>query len=144
MHLFLKNFYGGNGVVGAQVSLGTGLGFAHKYANDGGITFTILGDGAMNNGQIFESFNLAKLQNLPIVYVIENNNYGMGTSVARSSSNPELYKKGDMIPGIRVSGMDVTIVRDTTKFVVQHVLDGKGPIIMELLTYRYIFKIFLC
>lgn len=136
MHLYTKNFYGGNGVVGAQVSLGTGLALAHKYKNDGGICFSVIGDGAMNSGQVLESFNLARLYNLPVIYLIENNNYAMGTSVKRSSSNTDLYKKGDLIPGIRISGMDVTTVRDTTKFAVQHILHGKGPIIVELLTYR--------
>lgn len=136
MHLFAKNFYGGNGVVGQQVSIGTGLAFAHKYKNDGGICFIIMGDGAINCGQVFESFNLARLHNLPAIYLIENNNYGMGTAVSRVSANIDLYKRGDLVPGIRISGMDVTSVRDTTKFAVSHVLDGKGPIIIELLTYR--------
>lgn len=136
MHLFVGNLYGGYGVVGAYVSVGTGLAFAHKYKNDGGICFTMIGDGAMNCGQVHESFNHAKLYNLPIIYVIENNNYGMATAVERCSSNTELFTRGDTIPGIRVSGFDVTVVRDTTKFAVRFVTNGRGPIIMELLTYR--------
>lgn len=136
MHLFVGNFFGGYGVVGAYVSLGTGLAFAHKYKNDGAVCFTMIGDGAMNCGQVYESFNHAKLYSLPVIYVIENNNYGMGTAVKRCSSNTDLFRRGDRMPGIRISGLDVTTVRDTTKFAVQHVAKGNGPIIMELLTYR--------
>lgn len=136
MHLYTRNFYGGNGIVGAHVPLGTGLGFAHKYKNDGGVCFTIMGDGAINNGQVHEAFNMAKLYNLPVIYIIENNNYGMGTCVERSSANVNFYKRGDVVPGIRASGMDVLVVRDVASYALEHVLDGKGPIIVELVTYR--------
>lgn len=136
MHLYTEKFYGGNGIVGAHVPLGTGIAFAHKYKNDGGICFTIMGDGAVNNGQVHEAFNMAKLYNLPVVYIIENNNYGMGTCIERSSANCEFYRRGDVIPGIRLCGMDVSVVRDAVRFAVEHVLDGDGPIILELVTYR--------
>lgn len=136
MHLYTKNFYGGNGIVGAHVPLGTGIAFAHKYKNDGGICFTIMGDGAVNNGQVHESFNMAKLYNLPVVYVIENNNYGMGTCTDRSCANPNFYRRGDIIPGIRINGMDLLKVRDVAQFAVDYVVNGNGPIILELVTYR--------
>ncbi len=141
MHMFSKEkgFFGGHGIVGAQVPLGTGLGFAHKYREDGGVCFCYCGDGAINQGQVYESFNMAALWKLPVVYVIENNKYGMGTSVERASSTKELTKRGEAfsIPGISVNGMDVLAVRDAGLEVVDKVRNGEGPFVMELKTYRY-------
>ena len=141
MHMFSveHGFYGGHGIVGAQVSLGTGLALKHKYSEDGGICLTYFGDGAVNQGQVYESFNMAKLWGLPVIYAIENNQYAMGTSVARSHSEPDLYKRGESfrIPGIRVDGMDVLAVRGAADVALDWVRSGKGPIILELMTYRY-------
>ena len=141
MHMFSveKGFYGGHGIVGAQVPLGTGLAFKHKYAEDGGVCLTYLGDGAVNQGQVYEAFNMAKLWNLPVIYAIENNKYAMGTSVARSSSEPLLYRRGEShrIPGFQVDGMDVLAVRGAAQVALDWVRGGKGPIIVEFLTYRY-------
>lgn len=141
MHMFSreKNFYGGHGIVGAQVPLGTGLGFAHKFKKDNGVCFTYFGDGSVNQGQVYESFNMAQLWSLPVLYIIENNKYGMGTSVARASSTTELYQRGSAhgIPGAQVDGMDVVDVRDATAKALEHVRGGKGPYILEMLTYRY-------
>ena len=141
MHMFdTKNaFYGGHGIVGAQVPLGTGLGFAFKYREQNNIVVTMFGDGAANQGQVYESFNMAKLWNLPVLYVIENNEYAMGTSVARGCSTTELYKRGESfgIPGMQVDGMSFLAVHETFTKVCQHVRSGKGPIIVETKTYRY-------
>ncbi|GAA4775465.1 pyruvate dehydrogenase (acetyl-transferring) E1 component subunit alpha [Stakelama sediminis] len=141
MHMFSveHKFYGGHGIVGAQVPLGTGLAFAHKYSNDGGITLAYFGDGAANQGQVYEAFNMAELWSLPIVFVIENNQYAMGTSVNRASSEDQLYKRGESfrIPGIQVDGMDVLAARGAAEEALQWVRDGKGPIILEMKTYRY-------
>lgn len=141
MHMFSreKNFYGGHGIVGAQVPLGTGLGFAHKYRKDNGVAMVYMGDGATNQGQVYESFNMAALWNLPVVYVIENNKYGMGTSVARASSNPDLHIRGQAygIPGEQVDGMDVATVQDAGKRALDRARAGDGPTILEMMTYRY-------
>jgi pyruvate dehydrogenase E1 component alpha subunit len=141
MHMFSveHKFYGGHGIVGAQVSLGTGLGFAHKYRQDGGVCLAYFGDGAANQGQVYESFNMAELWKLPILYVIENNQYAMGTSVNRSSAEDQLYKRGESfrIPGIQVDGMDVLAVRGAAETALEWVRAGKGPILLELKTYRY-------
>jgi pyruvate dehydrogenase E1 component subunit alpha len=141
MHMFSveHKFYGGHGIVGAQVSLGTGLAFAHKYRQDGGICLAYFGDGAANQGQVYESFNMARLWDLPIIYVIENNQYAMGTSVARSSSETELYRRGESfrIPGIEVDGMDVLAVRGAAESAIEWTRSGKGPILLEFETYRY-------
>ena len=141
MHMFSveHGFYGGHGIVGAQVSLGTGLAFKHKYANDGGVCLAYFGDGAANQGQVYESFNMAELWKLPIIYVIENNHYAMGTSVNRSSAEDQLYKRGESfrIPGIQVDGMDVLAVRGAATTALEWVRAGKGPILLELKTYRY-------
>ncbi len=140
MHMFSVDhgFYGGHGIVGAQVPLGTGLAFAHKYRGDGGVCLAYFGDGAANQGQVYEAFNMARIWNLPVIYAIENNNYAMGTSVARSASEPNFYKRGESfrIPGIRVDGMDVLAVRGAAEMALEWVRE-KGPIILELMTYRY-------
>ncbi|HEX8623981.1 MAG TPA: thiamine pyrophosphate-dependent enzyme, partial [Allosphingosinicella sp.] len=141
MHMFSveHKFYGGHGIVGAQVSLGTGLGFAHKYRDDGGVCLAYFGDGAANQGQVYESFNMASLWDLPIIYVIENNQYAMGTSVNRSSAEDQLFRRGDSfrIPGLQVDGMDVLAVRGAATVALEWVRSGKGPILLELKTYRY-------
>lgn len=141
MHMFdlEKGFYGGHGIVGAQVSIGTGMGFASKYRDDKTVAVTYFGDGASNQGQVYESFNMAKLWNLPVLYVIENNEYGMGTSVQRSCGTTELYKRGASfdIPGEQVDGMDYFAVYKATKRVVDGIRVGKGPYIIEVKTYRY-------
>jgi pyruvate dehydrogenase E1 component alpha subunit len=141
MHMFSveHGFYGGHGIVGAQVSLGTGLAFKHQYSGDGGVCLTYFGDGAANQGQVYESFNMAELWKLPVIYAIENNGYAMGTSVARSASEPDFYKRGESfkIPGIQVDGMDVLAVRGAADEALEWTRAGKGPIILELMTYRY-------
>ncbi len=141
MHMFSqeKGFFGGHGIVGAQVPLGTGLAFAHKYKDEAAVCLTYLGDGAVNQGQVYESFNMAALWKLPVIYVIENNKYGMGTSIERASARTDLYHRGQAygIPGIQVDGMDVLAVREAGRKVVAHARAGKGPQILEMLTYRY-------
>ena len=141
MHMFSveHKFYGGHGIVGAQVALGTGLAFAHKYREDGGVCMAYFGDGASNQGQVYEAFNMAALWNLPIIFVIENNQYAMGTSVQRSSAETHFYRRGTAfrIPGLNVDGMDVLEVRQATEIALKHVRGGNGPVLMELKTYRY-------
>ena len=141
MHMFSveHKFYGGHGIVGAQVSLGTGLAFAHKYNEDGGVCLAYFGDGAANQGQVYESFNMAQLWGLPIIYVIENNQYAMGTSVNRSSAEDRLYRRGESfrIPGLQVDGMDVLACRAAAETALEWVRGGKGPVILEMKTYRY-------
>jgi pyruvate dehydrogenase E1 component alpha subunit len=129
----------GKGIVGAQVSLGTGLGFSHKYKEDGGVCLTYFGDGAANQGQVYESFNMAELWKLPVIFVIENNQYAMGTSVNRASSEDQLYRRGESfrIPGIQVDGMDVLAVRGAAETALEWTRAGKGPVLLELKTYRY-------
>jgi len=141
MHMFSKenNFYGGHGIVGAQVPIGTGIAFSHKYLNQKNICRTYIGDGAMNNGQVFEAFNLASLWNLPVLYIIENNKYGMGTAVDKASAGSELYKRGEAfgIKGEIVDGMNVFKVIDAAQKAGNYVRTGKGPYILEVQTYRY-------
>jgi len=141
MHMFSKenNFYGGHGIVGAQVPIGTGIAFTHKYLNQKNICRTYIGDGAMNNGQVFESFNLASLWKLPVLYIIENNKYGMGTSVNRAAAGNELYKRGEGfgIKGSIVDGMNVFKIIEAAKKAGDYVRSGKGPYILEVQTYRY-------
>jgi pyruvate dehydrogenase E1 component alpha subunit len=141
MHMFSveHRFYGGHGIVGAQVPLGAGLAFAHKYREDGGVAVAYFGDGAANQGQVYESFNMASLWKLPIIFVIENNQYAMGTAVSRSSAETHFYRRGTAfrIPGMQVDGMDVLEVRKATEIALEHVRAGKGPVLMELNTYRY-------
>ncbi|XP_013171611.1 PREDICTED: probable pyruvate dehydrogenase E1 component subunit alpha, mitochondrial isoform X1 [Papilio xuthus] len=137
MHIYAKNFYGGNAIVGSQIPLGAGIAFAHKYRNDGGVCFAVYGDGAANQGQAFEAYNIAKLWNLPCVFVCENNIYGMGTSIKRSSASTEFYKRGDYIPGVWVDGMDVLASREAARYAIEHCNSGKGPLIMEMETYRF-------
>ncbi|HSZ12006.1 MAG TPA: pyruvate dehydrogenase (acetyl-transferring) E1 component subunit alpha, partial [Rhizomicrobium sp.] len=141
MHMFSreKRFYGGHGIVGAQVPIGTGLAFANRYRNDGGVSLTYFGDGAANQGQVYEAFNMAELWKLPVVYVIENNQYAMGTSVERSSAQAQLSKPGASfnIPGEEVDGMDVEAVFAAGKKAMDWCRAGNGPIILEMKTYRY-------
>ncbi len=141
MHMFSTEagFYGGHGIVGAQVSLGTGLALANRYKKNGKVSFTYFGDGAANQGQVYESFNMARIWDLPVVYVIENNQYAMGTSIERSSSETHLHKRGASfrIPGEEVDGMDVLAVRAAAKKAADHARSGNGPYILEMKTYRY-------
>ncbi|GAA5908489.1 hypothetical protein JCM5296_004774 [Sporobolomyces johnsonii] len=139
MHIFTPTFLGGNGIVGAQVPLGAGLAFAQQYLGQDNkqASFAMYGDGASNQGQVFEAFNMAKLWNLPCVFVCENNLYGMGTSAARSSSNTKYFKRGDLIPGIQVNGMDVLAVMQAVRYAKEWTTSGKGPLVLEMVTYRY-------
>ena len=141
MHMFdvAKGFYGGHGIVGAQVSLGAGLAFGHKYRGDGGVCLAYFGDGAANQGQVYEAFNMAALWDLPIVFVIENNQYAMGTSVERSSAETHLFRRGESftIPGLSIDGMDVLACRAAAEVALEWTRGGKGPIILEMKTYRY-------
>lgn len=141
MHMFsrAKNFFGGHGIVGAQVPLGTGIAFGHRYLEEKAVNLCYLGDGAVNQGQVYESFNMAALWQLPVIYVIENNRYGMGTSVQRASAKTDLYHRGQSygIPGVQVDGMDVLRVKEAAQEIIPKARNGEGPQIMEMMTYRY-------
>lgn len=141
MHMFSTEhkFYGGHGIVGAQVPLGAGLAFAHKYNEDGGVCMAYFGDGAANQGQVYEAFNMAALWQLPVVFVVENNGYAMGTAVTRGSAETHFYRRGTAfrIPGMSVNGMDVLEVRAAANVALDYVRAGNGPVLMELQTYRY-------
>lgn len=136
MHMYAPNFYGGNGIVGAQVPLGAGVALACKYKGNNGVCLALYGDGAANQGQIFEAYNMAHLWKLPCIFVCENNGYGMGTSAERASCNTNYYQRGDVLPGIWVDGMDVIAVKLATEFAINYVLNT-GPLVMEVFTYRY-------
>lgn len=141
MHMFSKekNFYGGHGIVAAQVPIGAGLAFSNLYKKTKNVSFTYFGDGAANQGQVYETFNMASLWELPIIFIIENNQYAMGTSIKRSSSTPDLYTRGSAfgIPGELVNGMDVQAVKKAGAKAAKHCREGKGPYILEMKTYRY-------
>lgn len=141
MHMFSRerNFFGGHGIVGAQVSLGTGIAFANKYRKNSAVCVAYFGDGAANQGQVYESFNMASLWKLPVVYIVENNQYAMGTAVQRSSSETHLYKRGVSfnIPGEEVDGMDVVAVREAGRKALARARKGEGPTLLEMKTYRY-------
>ena len=141
MHMFSreKGFFGGHGIVGAQVPIGTGLAFAHKYKEDGGLSLAYFGDGAFNQGQVYESLNMASLWHLPVIYIVENNKYGMGTSVERASTSTDLASRGQpyKLKTMVVDGMDVVAVRDAGMEATEYVRAGKGPVLLEAKTYRY-------
>ena len=141
MHMFSSEaeFYGGHGIVGAQIPLGVGLGFANRYRDENKVSLTYFGDGASNQGQVFEAMNMAQLWRLPVVFIIENNQYAMGTSVKRAHSETHLYRRGAAfgIPGMEVDGMDVLAVREAGRQAVDHARSGKGPYVLEMKTYRY-------
>ncbi|GFZ48933.1 Pyruvate dehydrogenase E1 component subunit alpha [Saitozyma sp. JCM 24511] len=137
MHIFTPSFFGGNGIVGAQVPVGAGVALAQKYSKKKATTFALYGDGASNQGQVFEAYNMAKLWNLPCVFVCENNKYGMGTPAERSSQNTQYFTRGDQIPGLQVNAMDILAVKQATAWAREWTLSGKGPLVLELVTYRY-------
>jgi len=136
MHMYAPEFYGGNGIVGAQVPVGAGVALAYKYNGQEGVSVSLYGDGASNQGQVFEAYNIAKLWDLPAIFVCENNKYGMGTSAEGSSSNTDYYTRGDYVPGLKIDAMDVLAVKNATAYARQFALEN-GPIVLEMETYRY-------
>lgn len=141
MHMFSreKNFFGGHGIVGAQIPIGAGLAFAHKYKGDNGVSLAYMGDGAVNQGQVYEAFNMASLWKLPVIFIVEDNMYGMGTSTKRASANNDFYKRGEPynIPGREVDGMSLFAVREAAEWAVEHARSGQGPALLHVKTYRY-------
>ncbi|KAF2085298.1 hypothetical protein K490DRAFT_67949 [Saccharata proteae CBS 121410] len=137
MHMFAPGFYGGNGIVGAQVPVGAGIAFAEKYSGKKSVTLSLYGDGASNQGQVFEAFNMAKLWGLPVIFGCENNKYGMGTSANRSSALTDYYKRGQYIPGLKINGMDVLAVKAAVQYGKEWCAADKGPLVYEFVTYRY-------
>lgn len=138
MHQYCKHFYGGNGIVGAQIPVGAGIAFANKWLKKGTVCFNLYGDGAANQGQCYEAYNLAAIWKLPCIFVIENNGYAMGTSVTRHTAMTTMYKKGHYIPGLWINGMDVLAVREGCKFAIDYALEN-GPILLEFATYRWVY-----
>jgi pyruvate dehydrogenase E1 component alpha subunit len=137
MYFPKNNFYGGNDIVGAQVPLGAGVALAHKYKGDGGVCIAAFGDGAANQGQIYEAANMAALWKLPVIFLCENNNYGMGTSTRRASASSDFWTRGDYVPGLWLDGMDVIASKKGFEFAIEHCRSGKGPMFVEANTYRY-------
>ncbi|CAB3405210.1 unnamed protein product [Caenorhabditis bovis] len=137
MHMYTPNFFGGNGIVGAQQPLGAGIALAMKYREQKNVCITLYGDGAANQGQLFEATNMAKLWDLPVLFVCENNGFGMGTAIERSAASTDYYTRGDYVPGIWVDGMDVLAVREATRWAKEYCDAGNGPLMLEMATYRY-------
>ena len=137
MHMFSPGFYGGNGIVGAQVPVGAGIAFAQQYEGKKQVTLALYGDGASNQGQVFEAYNMASLWKLPVIFGCENNKYGMGTAANRSSAITDYYKRGQYIPGLKINGMDVLAVKAAVKYGKEYCAAGKGPLVYEYVTYRY-------